>query len=162
MRVALFVTCVNDMLYPGTGQAVVRLLERLGVEVDFPAAQTCCGQPQFNTGYRHETEPLVRRFAEAFAGYDARGHAVRVVRGDGARQLPADRAKARAEGRGGSSRRAAGRGAEDVRADGVPGGRAGGDGRRRVLPAHRHLPPHLPRAAHAAGSATGRGGCWRP
>ena len=66
VRVALFVTCVNDTLYPRTGRAVVTLLERLGVEVDFPPAQTCCGQPQFNTGYRHETEPLVRRYAAAF------------------------------------------------------------------------------------------------
>lgn len=70
MRVALFVTCVNDALYPRTGIAVVRLLERLGVTVDFPAAQSCCGQPQYNTGYRYETEPLVRRTAEAFAGYE--------------------------------------------------------------------------------------------
>ena len=70
MRVALFVTCVNDALFPSTGVATVRLLERLGVEVDFPAAQTCCGQPQFNTGYRRETEPLVRRTVRAFDGYD--------------------------------------------------------------------------------------------
>ncbi|MEV4195221.1 (Fe-S)-binding protein, partial [Streptomyces toxytricini] len=49
MRAALFVTCVNDALHPRTGVAVVRLLERLGVEVDFPAAQSCCGQPQYNT-----------------------------------------------------------------------------------------------------------------
>ncbi|WP_354644473.1 (Fe-S)-binding protein [Kitasatospora camelliae] len=70
MRVALFVTCVNDALYPDTGRAVVTLLERLGVEVDFPAAQTCCGQPQFNTGYRAQAERLARRTADAFAGYD--------------------------------------------------------------------------------------------
>ncbi|WP_406141916.1 (Fe-S)-binding protein [Streptomyces sp. NBC_01089] len=70
MRVGLFVTCVNDALYPRTGIAVVKLLERLGVEVGFPAGQTCCGQPQFNTGYRRETEPLVRRFDREFAGYD--------------------------------------------------------------------------------------------
>ncbi|WP_066945338.1 (Fe-S)-binding protein [Streptomyces lushanensis] len=70
MRAALFVTCVNDAVYPSTGIATVRLLERLGVEVDFPEAQSCCGQPQFNTGYRRETEPLVRRTARAFAGYD--------------------------------------------------------------------------------------------
>ncbi|MFI8265478.1 MULTISPECIES: (Fe-S)-binding protein [unclassified Streptomyces] len=69
MRAALFVTCVNDALYPRTGIAVVRLLERLGVAVDFPAAQSCCGQPQYNTGYRRESEPLLRRTAEAFAGY---------------------------------------------------------------------------------------------
>ncbi|MFD1829732.1 MULTISPECIES: (Fe-S)-binding protein [Streptomyces] len=70
MRVALFVTCVTDTLYPGTGRAAVAVLERLGVEVDFPPAQSCCGQPQFNTGYRSQAEPLVRRHAEAFRGYD--------------------------------------------------------------------------------------------
>ncbi|SEQ35300.1 (Fe-S)-binding protein [Streptomyces radiopugnans] len=70
MRVALFVTCVTDTLYPGTGRAALAVLERLGVEVDFPLTQSCCGQPQFNTGYRRETEPLVRRFAEVFRGYD--------------------------------------------------------------------------------------------
>ncbi|WP_370409384.1 (Fe-S)-binding protein [Streptomyces fradiae] len=70
MRVALFVTCVNDALYPATGVATVRLLERLGVTVDFPAAQSCCGQPQFNTGYRAETAPLVRRTVRAFEGYE--------------------------------------------------------------------------------------------
>ncbi|MGW7461069.1 (Fe-S)-binding protein [Streptomyces sp. NPDC054797] len=70
MRAALFVTCVNDALYPRTGIAVVRLLERLGVGVDFPAGQSCCGQPQYNTGYRRESEPLMRRTAEAFAGHE--------------------------------------------------------------------------------------------
>jgi L-lactate dehydrogenase complex protein LldE len=70
MRVALFVTCVNDAVYPATGIATVRLLERLGVEVDFPQGQTCCGQPQFNTGYRQETVPLARRMAGVFDGYD--------------------------------------------------------------------------------------------
>ncbi|GGR55494.1 L-lactate dehydrogenase complex protein LldE [Nocardioides luteus] len=71
MRVALMVTCINDALYPGTGQAVVRLLRRLGVDVDFPQAQTCCGQPMVNTGYLDEAVPLVRTFVDAFAGYDA-------------------------------------------------------------------------------------------
>ncbi|NJP68551.1 (Fe-S)-binding protein [Streptomyces spiramenti] len=70
MRVALFVTCVNDTLYPATGRAVVRLLRRLGVDVEFPQDQSCCGQPQFNTGYRRETEPLALRYARAFAEYD--------------------------------------------------------------------------------------------
>jgi L-lactate dehydrogenase complex protein LldE len=70
VRVALFVTCVNDTLYPRTGRAVVQLLERLGVTVDFPPAQTCCGQAHYNSGYRRQTEPLVRRHAEAFADYD--------------------------------------------------------------------------------------------
>ncbi|GGO91014.1 (Fe-S)-binding protein [Wenjunlia tyrosinilytica] len=71
MRVALFITCVNDTLYPRTGQATVALLRRLGVDVEFPAQQTCCGQMHYNTGYRRQAEPLVRGFAEAFAGYDA-------------------------------------------------------------------------------------------
>ncbi len=71
LRVALMVTCINDVLKPGTGQAVVRLLRRLGVEVEFPAAQTCCGQPMVNTGYLDEAVPVLRTFVEAFAGYDA-------------------------------------------------------------------------------------------
>ncbi|WP_206443419.1 (Fe-S)-binding protein, partial [Candidatus Protofrankia datiscae] len=54
VRVALFVTCFNDIAFPGTGKATVELLERLGVEVDFPSAQTCCGQMHVNTGYRAE------------------------------------------------------------------------------------------------------------
>ncbi|KEF08827.1 MULTISPECIES: (Fe-S)-binding protein [Streptomyces] len=70
MRVALFVTCINDTLHPDTGRAVITLLERLGVEVGFPEEQSCCGQPQFNTGYRHLTEPLVRRYERAFRDYD--------------------------------------------------------------------------------------------
>lgn len=71
MRVALFITCFNDLLYPGVGEATVRLLRRLGQDIEFPEAQTCCGQLHFNTGYRDECVPLVRRFAETFAGYDA-------------------------------------------------------------------------------------------
>jgi L-lactate dehydrogenase complex protein LldE len=71
MRVALFITCVNDTLYPRTGQAAVTLLRRLGVDVEFPAQQTCCGQMHYNTGYRSQAEPLVRSFAETFAPYDA-------------------------------------------------------------------------------------------
>ncbi|MER6082613.1 (Fe-S)-binding protein [Streptomyces sp. NPDC001833] len=71
MRIALFITCLNDTLYPQTGKAVATLLERLGHTVEFPQAQTCCGQMHFNTGYRPETLPMVRRFAEAFSGYDS-------------------------------------------------------------------------------------------
>lgn len=71
MRVALMVTCLNDAIYPDTGRAVVTLLRRLGVEVDFPAAQTCCAQPMVNTGYLDEAVPVVRTFVDAFAGYDA-------------------------------------------------------------------------------------------
>ncbi|WP_419997956.1 (Fe-S)-binding protein [Streptomyces boninensis] len=71
MRIALFITCFNDTMFPDTGKAVVRLLERLGHTVDFPAGQACCGQMHFNTGYRREAKPMVGRFAEAFAGYEA-------------------------------------------------------------------------------------------
>jgi L-lactate dehydrogenase complex protein LldE len=67
VRIALFITCFNDTLFPRTGQAVVRLLERLGHEVAFPLEQTCCGQMHFNSGYREEAVPLVRRFARVFA-----------------------------------------------------------------------------------------------
>jgi L-lactate dehydrogenase complex protein LldE len=71
MRIALFVTCLTDTLYPRTGRAVVTLLERLGHEVVFPSAQTCCGQMHFNTGYQRECVPLARRFVSAFDGFDA-------------------------------------------------------------------------------------------
>jgi L-lactate dehydrogenase complex protein LldE len=71
VRVALFITCFNDTLFPETGRATVEVLERLGVEVDFPLAQTCCGQMHFNTGYQREAIPLVRRFVEVFDKYDA-------------------------------------------------------------------------------------------
>jgi L-lactate dehydrogenase complex protein LldE len=71
MRVALFITCYNDLLYPEVGRAIVTLLRRLGVDVEFPAEQTCCGQMHFNSGYQDACIPLVERFVEAFAGFDA-------------------------------------------------------------------------------------------
>ncbi|MFE5943993.1 (Fe-S)-binding protein [Streptomyces sp. NPDC056480] len=71
MRIGLFITCLNDSLFPGTGRAVVTVLERLGHTVEFPRGQTCCAQMHFNTGYRPEALPMVARFARVFAGYDA-------------------------------------------------------------------------------------------
>ena len=71
MRVALQVTCLNDALFPDAGRATMTLLRRLDVDVDFPEAQTCCGQPMVNTGYLDEAVPAVRRYVEAFDGYDA-------------------------------------------------------------------------------------------
>ncbi|HHY54391.1 MAG TPA: (Fe-S)-binding protein [Chloroflexi bacterium] len=65
-RVALFVTCMVDMIYPEVGMATVELLERQGVEVVFPAEQTCCGQPAFNAGFWEEARPLARRFVDIF------------------------------------------------------------------------------------------------
>jgi len=71
MRVALMVTCVNDAMFPEVGQATVTLLRRLGVDVEFPAAQTCCAQPMVNTGYLDEAVPVVRNYVRSFAPYDA-------------------------------------------------------------------------------------------
>jgi L-lactate dehydrogenase complex protein LldE len=67
MRASIFITCLTDTLFPQTGQSVVEVLERLGHEVSFPEAQTCCGQMHANTGYQLEAVPLVRRFVRAFA-----------------------------------------------------------------------------------------------
>jgi len=66
MRISLFMPCFNDALFPRTGIATVRVLERLGHDVDFPAAQTCCGQIHFNTGYRQEARRLMARFLAVF------------------------------------------------------------------------------------------------
>jgi L-lactate dehydrogenase complex protein LldE len=101
VRIALFATCVNDAVHPAAAIAAVRLLERLGVEVDFPAGQTCCGQPQYNTGDRRLAEPLALRTARVFDGYDhvvtPSGSCAAMVR----ENYPRMGAKARTEGRGG-------------------------------------------------------------
>ena len=68
MRVALFVTCFNDTLFPATGRAVVELLERLGHEVVFPEGQTCCGQMHGNTGYEELGRSLAERWERVFDG----------------------------------------------------------------------------------------------
>jgi L-lactate dehydrogenase complex protein LldE len=71
MRVALFITCLTDTLFPASGRSTVSVLERLGHEVSFPAGQTCCGQMHVNSGYPAEAMPLVRRFVEVFGAADA-------------------------------------------------------------------------------------------
>ncbi len=71
MRISLFLTCLNDMLYPKTGMAVAMLLRRLGHEVDFPEGQTCCGQMHANTGYAAPAHELERITAALFAGAEA-------------------------------------------------------------------------------------------
>ncbi|MBB5059267.1 L-lactate dehydrogenase complex protein LldE [Granulicella aggregans] len=71
MRISLFITCYNDTLFPDTGKAVVRVLERLGHTVVFPAGQTCCGQMHYNTGYQKEAMPLLERFVAQFRDADA-------------------------------------------------------------------------------------------
>jgi L-lactate dehydrogenase complex protein LldE len=66
LLVSLFITCYNDTLFPDTGKAVVRILERLGHRVEFREEQTCCGQMHYNTGYRREALPLMRHFLNVF------------------------------------------------------------------------------------------------
>lgn len=70
MRIALFVTCLVDAMFPQVGKSTVALLERLGHEVVFPAGQTCCGQMHVNTGYLREALPLVRHHVDTFEPFD--------------------------------------------------------------------------------------------
>ncbi|MGV8907477.1 MAG: heterodisulfide reductase-related iron-sulfur binding cluster, partial [Propionicimonas sp.] len=69
-KVALFATCINDVMFPDTPKAVVTVLERLGCTVEFPLEQTCCGQMFTNTGYFDAAIPDVRNYVKAFSGYD--------------------------------------------------------------------------------------------
>ena len=69
MRVGLFIPCYIDQLFPDVGFATVEVLEKHGVEIDFPRAQTCCGQPMANTGCREDTRPLAVKFFEIFKDY---------------------------------------------------------------------------------------------
>lgn len=70
MRIGVFLTCLGDTLFPDVGIATVRLLERLGHTVGFPAGQGCCGQLHANTGYARPARALESGVAKAFAGYD--------------------------------------------------------------------------------------------
>jgi L-lactate dehydrogenase complex protein LldE len=65
-KVQLFITCIVDSLFPEVGEAAVSVLERLGLEVEFPEAQTCCGQPGYNAGFRSEARRLALNFLEVF------------------------------------------------------------------------------------------------
>jgi L-lactate dehydrogenase complex protein LldE len=69
-RVGLFIPCYVDQLYPQVGMATVEVLEKLGVDVDFPAAQTCCGQPMANTGCVDDARPLAHQFLKVFGSYE--------------------------------------------------------------------------------------------
>ena len=70
VRASLFVTCLVDQLHPEVGESTVRVLRRLGVDLDFPEGQTCCGQPAFNSGFWSEAKPLAKRFLRVFQGDD--------------------------------------------------------------------------------------------
>lgn len=78
-RVAMFVTCMVDALYPGVGMAAVELLERHGAEVVFPEDQTCCGQPAFNAGYRDEARRMARHFLDVFGPLVEKGEVDAIV-----------------------------------------------------------------------------------
>ncbi len=69
-RVGLFIPCYVDQLYPQVGMATVEILEACGAAVEFPEAQTCCGQPMANTGCTEEARPLAEKFLRVFAPYD--------------------------------------------------------------------------------------------
>ena len=71
MRVSLFIPCFVDQMTPQVGTAVVQVLERLGHECEFRAAQTCCGQPSFNAGYWDEAREVARRALKVFDGAEA-------------------------------------------------------------------------------------------
>jgi L-lactate dehydrogenase complex protein LldE len=70
MRIALFATCLADTLFPQAAKATTEVLERLGHQVVFPAAQTCCGQMHVNTGYQRDALPLIRHYVETFAPFE--------------------------------------------------------------------------------------------
>src|SRR4051812_20941489 len=67
LHASLMITCLADTFFPDVGVATVKLLRRLGVAVDFPQAQTCCGQPHFNSGYHDEARSVARHTIAAFA-----------------------------------------------------------------------------------------------
>jgi L-lactate dehydrogenase complex protein LldE len=66
MRVSLFITCLVDQIFPRVGEAMVVTLRRLGAEVTFNQAQTCCGQPAFNTGFRSDARQIAEHFINVF------------------------------------------------------------------------------------------------
>ncbi len=68
IRASLFATCIVDQFYPEVGESTARVLNQLGVDLDFPPKQTCCGQPAFNSGFWNDARPLAKRFLDAFEG----------------------------------------------------------------------------------------------
>ena len=70
-KISLFIPCFVDQLVPETGLDMARVLRRVGYELEFPVAQTCCGQPAFNSGYWPDARPLAERFVRIFGAADA-------------------------------------------------------------------------------------------
>lgn len=69
-RVGLFIPCYIDQFYPQVGMATVEILERYGLQIEYPEGQTCCGQPMANTGCSAEAQSLAERFVRLFQPYD--------------------------------------------------------------------------------------------
>jgi len=70
VKVSLFITCLTDLFYPDTGEAILGLLRRQGVQVEFPLGQTCCGQPAYNGGFHDEARQMAAQWVKAFSGSD--------------------------------------------------------------------------------------------
>ena len=70
MKVGLFIPCYINAVYPQVGVASFKLLKSLGVDVDYPLDQTCCGQPMANAGFEEESVELAKRFDRLFEQYD--------------------------------------------------------------------------------------------
>ncbi|MBQ3629789.1 MAG: (Fe-S)-binding protein [Prevotella sp.] len=70
MKIGLFIPCYVDALYPEVGVSTFKLLKSLGVDVDYPEKQTCCGQPMGNAGFERMAVPLAEKYDELFSGYD--------------------------------------------------------------------------------------------
>ncbi len=101
LRASLMVTCLGDALYPEVGESVMAVLRNLGVTLDFPAGQTCCGQPAFNSGYVDDARRSARAFIDAFEGSEhvvsISGSCAAMVRQHYPLLFPAGRERARAE-----------------------------------------------------------------
>ena len=70
IKASIFISCLVDQFFPEVGESMVRVLSRLGVDLDFPKEQTCCGQPAFNSGFHGEAKALAKRFLGIFQGND--------------------------------------------------------------------------------------------
>ena len=70
MKIGLFIPCYVDVVYPEVGIATYKLLKHLGLDVDYPLNQTCCGQPMANAGFEKQAIPLAEKFEEKFKGFD--------------------------------------------------------------------------------------------
>ena len=163
MNASIMITCLGDLLFPEVGVAMVKLLRRLGVTVDFPQGQTCCGMPLFNSGFHHDAALVAARTVKLFERRRARGGPLRLLRVDGQ-----DGVSGSAQGRPCPQVPGRGAGPEDPRAVAVPRERARGDEHRLVVQGSRDLSRLLPSPARAGrvaeparrSSAASRAASW--